>query len=208
MTSNKRKKTAKWLATIAPIVGMGVTLLVLVLTMGVSSSSDSTGSTTRQEKVATNTDASNHSDTYGAPTRLVIPKIGVDTNILAMGLTTAGDMESPRTNEDSGWYKYGPRPGNIGSAVIAGHVGVGSSAVFSRLALLVKGDIVSVTDDRGQSVSFVVREMRVYDHETESSEVFDNSTGAYLNLITCSGDWNPERNTYAERLVIFTDKLI
>lgn len=208
MTNNKRKRTPKHLVTIVPIVSMGVTLLALILTMGVNSSSDPTKNTTQQEKVTTNTVTNTDSDVYGLPTRLVIPKIGVDTSILAMGLTTAGDMEAPQTNEDSGWYKYGPRPGNTGSAVIAGHVGVGSRAVFSQLGLLAKGDIISVTDDLGQSVSFVVRETRVYDHETESKEVFNSPTGVHLNLITCSGTWNSERNTYAERLVVFTDKLI
>jgi LPXTG-site transpeptidase (sortase) family protein len=124
-----------------------------------------------------------------------------------MGLTASGDMEAPKTNEDSGWYKYGPHPGNTGSAVIAGHLGVGSRAVFTQLGMLTKGDIVSVTDDRGQTVSFIVTHTRTYAYNTEPSEVFTSSTGAHLNLITCNGDWDATKRTYSERLVVFTDKI-
>lgn len=145
--------------------------------------------------------------TYGLPVRLLIPKIDVDARVTYMGLTASGDMEAPKTNEDAGWYKYGARPGNIGSAVIAGHLGVGNPAVFADLGLLVKGDTLSVIDDDGQSVSFIVTDTRTYEYDTEPSEVFSSEVGAHLNLITCNGNWNSTVKTYSQRLVIFTDKV-
>lgn len=151
--------------------------------------------------------AATTSHVYGLPMRLTIPKIDVNAAISYMGLTTSGNMEAPKTNEDSGWYKYGPHPGNTGSAVIAGHLGVGSRAVFSELGLLTKGDTISVTDDRGQIVSFVVTHTQTYAYDTEPSEVFTSATGTHLNLITCNGDWDPTERTYSERLVVFTDKI-
>lgn len=184
---------------------MGLTLLVLTLVMGPSDRSNPVASVQQDDK--TTNIAITDSDTYGLPVRLSIPKIGVDTSVLYMGLTASGDMEAPQTNEDAGWYKYGPRPGNTGSAVIAGHVGVGSHAVFTQLNLLVKGDIVSVTDDKGQTISFVVREVRTFSRNTEPTEVFKSTTGAHLNLITCDGTWDAGESTYSERLVVFTDKL-
>lgn len=187
---------------------MSVTLLALILAMGPNGRSIPAKSVAQQEKVTTANTIAADTDKYGLPMRLSIPKIDVDTSILYMGLTVSGDMEAPQKNDDTGWYKYGTRPGNEGSAVIAGHLGVGSSAVFSRLGSLVKGDIVSVVDNRGQTVSFIVREVRTYSRDTESTEVFNSSTkGAHLNLITCSGNWNANQNTYSERLVVFTDKL-
>ncbi|MEO5949491.1 MAG: class F sortase [Candidatus Saccharimonas sp.] len=139
--------------------------------------------------------------------KLAIPKIDVTADVAYMGLTTSGDMEAPKTNEDAGWYKYGPHPGNPGSAVIAGHLGVGSNAIFAQLNLLAKGDIVSVSDDRGQTVSFRVTHVRTYAYDTEPSEVFKSASGAHLNLITCNGDWDVAKRTYSERLVVFTDKV-
>lgn len=144
--------------------------------------------------------------TYSMPVRLVIPKIKVDTTIVNMGLTTSGNLEAPNTNEAAGWYKDGPRPGNEGSAVIDGHFGVGGRAVFTDLNKLQKGDTLSVIDDKGQTASFVVRETRAYDQNSQPNEVFNSTMGAHLNLITCDGAWQAGQRTYSQRLVVFTDR--
>ncbi len=77
---------------------------------------------------------------YSLPNRLLIPRLNIDASVLPMGLTTAGAMESPKTKQDTGWYSLGVRPGNIGSAVIAGHLGLEYEAVFGKLHLLAAGD--------------------------------------------------------------------
>ncbi len=59
---------------------------------------------------------------------------------------------------------------------------------------------------REQSVKFVVTEIRRYNSEAAPREVFASSSGTHLNLITCEGEWDYQRNTYTERLVVFTDK--
>ncbi len=144
----------------------------------------------------------------GLPVRLQIPKIKVDATIVYLGLTTAGDMAVPPNAEDVGWYKYGPLPGNKGSAVIDGHVvgSRGQSAVFIDLKKLQKGDSLLVIDDQGRTASFVVRETRPYGQNQYPGEVFNASDGAHLNLITCSGDWDTTQHRYLERLVVFADK--
>ncbi len=206
VTHNKNKKVTTRLVITIPIIGMSVTLLALILAMGPNGRSIPAESVAQQEKVTTANTIAADTGKYGLPMRLSIPKIDVDSSIVYMGLTSSGDMESPKTNEESGWYKYGPHPGNAGSAVIAGHLGVGSRAVFAQLSLLKKGDVVYVLDDRNQTVSFVVRDTRTYDYDTEPSEVFSSTSGTHLNLITCNGDWDSEQKTYAKRLVVFTDK--
>jgi LPXTG-site transpeptidase (sortase) family protein len=143
---------------------------------------------------------------YGLPIHLEIPKIKVSTDILQMGLTVNGDMDAPAKVTDVGWYKNGPHPGNVGNAVIAGHFGVGGPGVFVDLDKLQKDDHVLVTDEKGQTSSFVVRETRTYGYTEHPSEVFNTSGGAHLNLITCAGTWNAAARTYNKRLVIFADK--
>lgn len=163
--------------------------------------------TALQAKTPT-TEVKNKNDTrYTIPTRLVIPKINVDTTILQMGLTASGDMEAPVDVDDSGWYKYGPRPGNVGSAVIAAHFGTKKPGVFRQLDVLVKGDTISVTDDRRQTATFIVTGTRRYSNNDAPSEVFTSSSGAHLNLITCNGSWDATKKTYSQRLVVFADKV-
>lgn len=144
------------------------------------------------------------------PSRLEIAGIGVDTVVAPVGLASNGDMDIKENPEEVAWYQYGPRPGQVGSAVIAGHYGwkAGRASVFTQLHTVKAGDIVTVHDDSGIELSFVVREIRSYDPEADATEVFRSNDGkAHLNLITCEGAWNDEQQTYATRLVVFTDKV-
>lgn len=141
------------------------------------------------------------------PVRLQIPKIGVDTTVESVGLTTTGAMDTPAAAENVAWYQYGPRPGERGSAVIDGHLDTEdqTAAVFKDLATVTRGDIISVTDTEGVSHTFKVRELKYYQSNDNTGEVFANNQGVFLNLITCAGRWNQERHDYEERLVVFSE---
>jgi LPXTG-site transpeptidase (sortase) family protein len=143
----------------------------------------------------------------GLPVRLKIPAIGVDTAIEYMGKTASGDMAVPTNLVNVGWYKYGPLPGETGSAVIAGHV-VGfkdEPGVFKQLDKLKTGDILLVIDAKGQAFSFTVRAAKTYDPKQQHDEVFNSVSGTHLNLITCAGDWDSSHQHYLKRLVVFAD---
>lgn len=142
-----------------------------------------------------------------AAARLTIPSIDVDTAIVNVGLTVEGDMAVPDSTVDVGWFSLGTRPGETGSAVIAGHnYWDHRAAVFDRLDQLNIGDVVFATDSNGVSTSFVVRDMRLYDPSDAAPEVFESENGIHLNLITCSGSWDPSTQSFTKRLVVFTDK--
>lgn len=143
----------------------------------------------------------------GLPSRLIIPKLNIDANVLHLGLTKEGNMDVPSDLMNTGWYKYGPRPGQTGSAVIAGHLeGVDEDGIFINLGKLIKGDIISVKDDAGMTISFTVRETRLYNQDERPSEVFNTTDGSHLNLITCTGTWSTAQQRYSKRLVVFADK--
>jgi sortase A len=79
--------------------------------------------------------------------------------------------------------------------------------VFDDLHELRPGDKLSVEDDKGTVISFVVREIRSYDYNANAPEVFNSSDGkSHLNLITCEGVWNQATQNYSQRLVVFTDR--
>lgn len=144
----------------------------------------------------------------GLPIRLKIPNIGVDAAFEYVGVTRDGAMAVPKGPADVAWFKLGPRPGEKGSAVIAGHEGWsnGISAVFDDLNKLRKGDQITVEDEKGETTTFIVREIQTYDQNGDSSNVFGSSDGkVHLNLITCEGIWNAAQQSYANRLVVFAD---
>lgn len=115
-------------------------------------------------------------------------------------------MQSPSNANDVGWFKFGARPGELGSTVIAGHFNGknGETGVFSGLSKLANGDKVIVIDDKGNETTFIVRENRTYDNGY-ADEVFGLSDKAYLNLVTCDGVWDAKKKSYSKRLVVFTD---
>ena len=78
--------------------------------------------------------------------------------------------------------------------------------VFSNLYELRTGDKLSIVNDKGETINFVVREVRSYDPVADATAVFTSTDGgAHLNLITCEGVWKQAQLSYTQRLVVFTD---
>ncbi|HEU5114883.1 MAG TPA: class F sortase [Candidatus Paceibacterota bacterium] len=148
------------------------------------------------------------STTTGAlPTRLSIPRLGIDTNVQLVGITASHNMATPHGFSDVGWYKYGTVPGNIGSAVIAGHVdnGLGLAGVFKHLNQIQRGDDIYVTNSQGEKLHFTVDRVEAFDYQNVPTDtIFNRSNAAHLNLITCEGVWVPSDRTYDHRLVVFS----
>lgn len=112
----------------------------------------------------------------------------------------------PHNINDVGWFKLGPRPGENGNAVIAGHLNGtnGKDGVFVNLYELKAGDKLSVVDNKGTTTSFTVREIRTYSPGF-AEEVFSSDDAPRLNLITCDGSWDGVKKSYDKRLVVFAD---
>lgn len=140
------------------------------------------------------------------PVRLRIPALGIDTNIEALGLQSSGAMDVPSNIWNAGWLSSGPKPGEAGNAVIAGHRdSVKGEAVFWSLENLSPGDKVYVSDSTGNELTFVVTEVASYPLESTPLErVFGVSDQSQLNLITCYGDFVKDQHTYNKRLVVYT----
>lgn len=143
------------------------------------------------------------------PARLKIPSIKIDAPVKYVGLTSDGAMDVPEGPGEVAWFNLGSRPGEEGSAVIAGHYGWKNNipAVFDDLDKLREGDRVSIEGEKGEIITFIVRETRIYGKDEVAPDVFFSTDGkAHLNLVTCTGDWNEANKTFSERLVVFTDK--
>ncbi|MCR4279493.1 MAG: class F sortase [Candidatus Zambryskibacteria bacterium] len=148
--------------------------------------------------------------TQAGPKRLRIPSIGVDAHVEQVGLTSSGNMDAPAGPDNAGWYKYGVKPGEVGSAVIDGHSGWRDNipAIFDNLGNVKVGDKIYVEGSDGTTTTFVVRDIREYGYNDDAYEIFNSSDGlAHLNLITCTGEWNDIARSSLKRLVVFADKV-
>lgn len=147
-------------------------------------------------------------ESISLPIQIIIPSIKVDATIEQVGQTPDGSMDVPILSSNVGWYKFGPRPKDLGSSVIDGHVvdPNGERGVFYNLRDLKKGDEIIILDNRKTRVIFSVRELRIYDKKSDTRNVFYSDDGkAHLNLITCEGFWDETVSGYTQRLVVFTD---
>ncbi len=143
-----------------------------------------------------------------APVRLAIPSLGVDAAVEWVGLDAAGNMASPADYDNTAWYEPGPRPGQRGNAVIAGHIDsaeLGRRVVFGNLDQIAVGAEVWVTGEGGRQLRFIVQSVEVYPTENSPRErIFGPTSDANLNLISCIGDFDPGSRSYNQRIVVYT----
>jgi len=143
-----------------------------------------------------------------APSRVVIPAIGVDADVIELGLEANGEMEVPTDYAQTGWFRHGPRPGRVGPAVIAGHVDDRSGpAVFYRLRELSPGDEIQVHGDDGEVVTFTVRELEQHPkNDFPTERVYAGTPGSELRLVTCGGEFDGAERSYRDNVIVWAER--
>ena len=149
-------------------------------------------------------------DSVSAPSYLVIPSINVDAPVMDVGLAASGDgdLAVPPDATHVAWYKYGPKPGDEGAAVIDGHLDTvdTAQAVFYNLDELAPGDDIEIKTGTGETLTFKVTGTASVPYDAPTDSIFHtSSTVPQLNLITCTGDWVPSKKLYNERFVVYSE---
>jgi sortase (surface protein transpeptidase) len=139
------------------------------------------------------------------PVRIVIPSIGVDARIVPLGLNRDRTMQVPTNRADAGWFRPGPEPGEVGAAVIVGHLATtGGSGVFARLARLKRGGLIKVQVKGGPTLRFVATSMiRVAKSRFPTRRVYAKTARPTLRLITCAGRLNRATGHHADNYIVF-----
>jgi sortase (surface protein transpeptidase) len=140
-----------------------------------------------------------------APTRLRIPSIKVDSDLMALGLKSDGTLETPPGPFPAGWFTGAPTPGELGPAIIVGHVRYETPGVFARLTDLRRGDEIDVKREDGSTATFRVTRLQHFAKSAFPTEkVYGNIDHPGLRLITCGG-LDAETNEFEENVVVFAD---
>ena len=139
------------------------------------------------------------------PVYLIIPKIGVNTRLIRLGLTASGAMAVPATTKVAGWYTRSPRPGAIGPAVIAGHVdSYHAEGIFFRLRQLRPGDRAYVVRSNGTLAVFRITSVRLYRKARFPFQaVYGPAPYPALRLITCGGTFDWSTGHYLSNVIVF-----
>ena len=144
--------------------------------------------------------------TASPPVTIDVPSIGVRTsNLVDLRLTSDGSLQVPRDFSSVGWYAAGPSPGQLGPAILAGHVDSHNGpAVFYRLGTLRPGALVTVSRKDGSTATFSVDRVRRFakDH-FPTALVYGSTNRAELRLITCGGSFDQKSGHYVDNIVAF-----
>jgi sortase (surface protein transpeptidase) len=197
---------------IALIVALLAALVVLVLTLG-----GGPGPTTAQAPPAQPA-AVNPAPADGVrgavaalpksePVSIDIPKIGAHSTLVPLGVNADNTIQVPpvSTPLQAGWYTYAPTPGEVGPAVVLGHVdGNHRKGIFYRLKELAAGDRVSIARKDGTTALFEVTKVhQVPKQDFEKEGVYDDTAGPELRLITCGGVFDRSAHNYVDNIVVY-----
>jgi hypothetical protein len=137
---------------------------------------------------------------------LTIERLGIAaTPLMPVGLNADRTIAVPpvETPEQAAVYDGGPLPGQVGPAVILGHVnGNGRLGVFARLAELREGDEIVTSSPDGTSHRFVVyKTAAVNKADFPSAEVYSDTEGPELRLVTCGGALDRSAHSYVGQVI-------
>ena len=129
------------------------------------------------------------------PATIRIPRLDVEASIIPLGLEEDGSIEVPENPDQAGWWLGGPEPGELGPAVILGHVDSQEEgpAVFFHLRYMEAGDEIHIDRVDGSTITYVV----------DSTERHDKDEFPTESTVTCGGDFDFDVRTYEENVIVF-----
>ncbi len=143
------------------------------------------------------------------PVSLNIPAINLIARILPVGLTEKQIVDTPEI--DVGWFTNSARPGETGTIALNGHFknADGSPGVFYNLANLKTGSNIYIENSDGGKVTYVVTETeKVTVTDFPLQKVYGLNEGSLLTIVTCAGEFDPQKEDYLERTIIYARLII
>jgi LPXTG-site transpeptidase (sortase) family protein len=141
------------------------------------------------------------------PRVIRIKKTQVEARVLPLSIAPNGALKAPGNIFDAGWYKDSAKPGEPGATIIDGHAsGPTRPGVFKNLGKLAKGDTIEIERGDGEKFTYTIQAVKVFDADKVdmSSVMVPFVAGRQgLNLITCSGKFDPATNKYEQRTVVY-----
>ncbi|MBI5530225.1 MAG: class F sortase [Candidatus Doudnabacteria bacterium] len=139
------------------------------------------------------------------PERLNIPSLNIDAGFEQLALGAKHGIEVPVESMAVGWFIYGAKPGEVGTAVIVGHLDSAKGpAVFADLHKITLGSEISIERSNGSVVVYTVERVEKFSQDNfPTAEVYGQLPYPAIRLITCSGSYNKKAARYSDNLIVF-----
>lgn len=152
-------------------------------------------------------DLSVHKVAANYPRFIIIDKIGVRARVGTLGMETDNTLSAPANIFDAGWYIDSKKPGEIGAAVINGHVsGSTKRGVFYSIGTLIPGDKLVIERGDGKLFTYTVKETAIYDNDKVDMDKILSSLEPdkpALNLLSSTGRFNVRTNKFEQRVAVY-----
>ncbi|MGJ9424963.1 class F sortase [Nesterenkonia halotolerans] len=143
------------------------------------------------------------------PVEVRYPGIDAELPVQPRGVASDGQMDIPDDAAQAAWYQYGKAPADdVGTTVISAHAGSEETPIGPLYALkdARPGEEVTVLDEAGEEHRYAVTEVEQFGKDgLDFTPYFERSGQHRLVLITCGGQWMPERNSYADNIIVVAE---
>ncbi|WP_101897427.1 class F sortase [Embleya scabrispora] len=141
------------------------------------------------------------------PVTVDITEIGVHAPVTSVGLDADGAVQVPPAEDErrAGWYDQGPTPGELGPAVLVGHLdSAAGPAVFYEVGNLRPGATVEIRRaDQSTAIFTVDAVERFTKTDFPTQRVYGDLNRAELRVITCGGDYDADKGGYQDNTILF-----
>lgn len=143
------------------------------------------------------------------PVRVTYPRLDADLEVVPTGVAEDGQMQIPDDAATAAWYRFGMAPADEeGTTVIAAHAGSESTPEGPLYALREAraGDLIEVGDAEGTLHTYRVSTVeQLNKDELDLTPYFERTGAPRLVLVTCGGQWLPERGSYADNVIVVAE---
>ena len=141
------------------------------------------------------------------PVSIRIPAISISAPVMKVGQNPDGTVQVPPLDAHNltGWYEYGPTPGQRGAAVILGHVdSLTGISVFYYLKDLRARDKIYVTLADGKTAAFAVDGVQKVSKDAfPTASVYGKADYPSLRVITCGGTFDRATGHYLYNIIVY-----
>ncbi|CAN7368906.1 class F sortase [Knoellia sp. LjRoot47] len=146
--------------------------------------------------------------TAGTPTRLRIPDLSIDAQIVTVGVSSTGELDVPERVSTVGWDRYTAAAGAPeGTALIAGHVNGtrGRRGALWNLAAAKPGQTVTLDTATGRT-TYRVTAIRQVPKTGLPTDITRADGGHRLVIVTCGG---PKRTDghHRDNVLVYADAI-
>lgn len=143
------------------------------------------------------------------PTKVSVPSIAAESSLVATGLQPDGSLAVPPVDRpmQASWYDQSPTPGEVGPAIVLGHVnGNGQPGIFAELNEVAAGQEVIVDRADGSQAVFRVSHVDNFRKDSFPTDlVYNDTPNSQLRLITCGGEYDAANRSYLSNVIVYAD---